>query len=74
MPLVVITAVGLALMAWAPVRWLPLTLLAVALNASGATGDIAVMVWLLTKPSSAYVNDYGDGFRIYAQRETEGSL
>jgi hypothetical protein len=70
-PLAVMTAVGLVLIAIAPVRWVPLTLFAVALNASGATGDLATVAWLLTKPRSAYVNDYGDGFGVYVACESE---
>ena len=64
-PLVVITALGLALVAVVPLLAVPAVLLTVTLNAAGAVGDLAVVAWLLTRPAEALINDHGDRFSLY---------
>jgi hypothetical protein len=64
-PLVVISLVGVLLLALLPPIGLVPLILALATNASGAVGDVAVIFWLLTRPSSALVQDFGDAVRIY---------
>jgi hypothetical protein len=60
-PLVVISLIGLALLLVAPVSWLFWIILLVAFNAGGAIGDMAVAVWILTKPGNVLYMDFGDG-------------
>ncbi|MEZ4732767.1 MAG: DUF3267 domain-containing protein [Caldilineaceae bacterium] len=64
-PLVLISVVGMVLILLVPLALLWGVLLCLVVNAAGAIGDIAIAGWLLTKPSNAYVNDYGDGFAVY---------
>jgi hypothetical protein len=67
-PLVVISAVGILLMLVVPLPLLPWLVLALVVNAAGAVGDLVTAVWLLRHPEQAYVNDYGDGMTIFAER------
>lgn len=64
-PLVVISAAGLALVAFVPAPAVPAVLLAITLNAAGAVGDLAVVAWLLTRPATCLINDHGDRFVVY---------
>lgn len=64
-PFLGLSLLGVLLMAVVPPGWLPDLLLFLILNASGAVGDLAMAVWLLGKPSEAYVRDYGDGLTVY---------
>jgi hypothetical protein len=49
-PLIVITLIGILLLVILPISTLNLVLIGLVLNASGAVGDLFVVVWLLTKP------------------------
>ncbi len=64
-PLVALTALGLALAAFAPAWMLLPLLLFITLNASGAVGDIAVAAWLLLQPAGCLANDRGDAVTLY---------
>jgi hypothetical protein len=64
-PLTAITLAGLALLTVAPARAIPAVVVAVALNASGAVGDLAVVVWLLRGPRSTLVQDSGEAVTLY---------
>jgi hypothetical protein len=70
-PYLGLSLAGVLLMPFVPRVVLPDLLLFLVLNTAGATGDLAVVVWLLTKPSTALVNDYGDGVAIYIQKGAE---
>jgi hypothetical protein len=65
-PLVIISGVGTALMAVAPVGLLRLLYLLLVFNFSGAVGDLMVVFWLLRQPASILAQDYGDGVRVFA--------
>ena len=69
LPFVVITAVGVLLLAVVPASLLTEAILVLVLNAAGAVGDLVALVWLLTKPRSAYVNDYGDGMAVFVRSD-----
>ncbi len=64
-PLVVISLVGVALMAIAPAAWIAPLVLVCVVNASGAVGDLWVAVLLLRHPPEALSNDTGDEITIY---------
>ena len=68
-PLVGITVIGILLLALVPVRWVPLLMLVVALNAAGAVGDLWVAYWLVRCPPDALGNDQGDVTSLYVPGE-----
>ena len=68
-PFVLITLIGLGLMAVAPEGFVPPLLLLISMNAAGAVGDLTVAAWLLLKPVSTLVQDYGDGVSLYGPME-----
>ena len=70
-PYLGLSIVGIVLIPIVPVVMLPDLLLFLVLNAAGATGDLAAVVWLLTKPPDALVRDYGDGVAIYMQGDAD---
>ena len=65
-PLVVISLVGILLMPVFPVQWMWVLIAALVMNASGAVGDLAVCGWLLLKPKSLLIRDFGDVIHIYS--------
>lgn len=69
-PLVVVTVVGVLLMPIVNHVLLPFLLIWMVINFSGSIGDIAIVAWLLRKPQTVYINDFGDGVSIYCS-ETE---
>lgn len=65
-PLLVITLVGILLIPITPESWLILLGVAVTANASGAVGDLAVVLWLLLKhPAGLLLRDRGDAIDMY---------
>jgi hypothetical protein len=68
-PLLLITLAGLALFLVIPVTAIPALFLFVVFNASGAAGDILVVLWLLTRPRACLVHDSGDAITLYLPRE-----
>lgn len=64
-PLVGITLLGIAGLAWLPAPWLVPTLLLLVFNTSGAVGDLWVVGRLLASPVSTYIRDYGDKIEFY---------
>lgn len=66
-PLVVVTTVGILLMPLVALGLLPFLLLWLVLNFAGSIGDVAVVIFLLRKPSTVYINDFGDGVTIYCK-------
>jgi hypothetical protein len=71
-PFLTLTTLGLAGLATLPDRALPATLVAITINAAGAVGDLAVVVWLTTFPREALIQDVGDIFSVYT-KEGPGS-
>lgn len=64
-PLVVITLIGILLLATLPSTLLNLVLIGLVLNTSGAVGDLFVVIWLLTKPASTLALDQIDSIEFY---------
>ncbi len=59
-PLIIIGAVGLLLLLLAPISWIPMIALLVALNTGGAIGDIFVFIRLLKSSPTSFTNDTGE--------------
>lgn len=64
-PLVIITFLGIILLATLPVDLLYLVLVALVMNTSGAVGDIFVVLWLITKPRASLALDKIDSIEFY---------
>lgn len=64
-PLVLLTAVGLLLMLIVPIGLVPLLLFFVAFNASGAAGDLIMVIQLMTFSSDTLMEDNDSGVSIY---------
>ena len=59
-PLVIIGAAGLLLLPLAPISWIFMIVLLVALNTSGASGDVFVFIRLLKSSPTSFANDTGE--------------
>ncbi len=64
-PLVVISLLGVALMAVVPAQWLTAILLACVVNASGSVADLWVVWLLLRLPPKALASDLGEAIELY---------
>lgn len=64
-PLVVLSLVGVALMAVVPAQWLTAILLACVVNASGSVADLWVAWLLLRLPAEALASDLGEKIELY---------
>ena len=65
-PFVLISLGGLVILGISPVSWLLPTWFVITMNAGGAVGDLAVAIWLLTKPSTSLAQDRGDAVTLYS--------
>lgn len=64
-PLVLLSTVGFAVLTLVPVDWAFPLYLFITLNAAGAVGDIYAFFWILAKPNSILVQDFGDRMRVF---------
>jgi hypothetical protein len=64
-PLIFITIAGFLLMPLLDSTLATFTLFGMAVNASGAIGDIYTVLWILRFPAQAFVCDHGEKFSIY---------
>jgi hypothetical protein len=64
-PLVLLTAVGLLLMVIVPTAFVPFLLFFVAFNASGAAGDLIMVIQLIQFSSDTLMEDSSSGVIIY---------
>jgi hypothetical protein len=64
-PLILITFVGFILLPLLSPNLATYTLFAMAVNASGAIGDLYTVLWILRFPADAFVCDHGEKFMIY---------
>lgn len=64
-PLVGITLAGTLLLPVVPQTILPFLLVVMVFNFAGSMGDVVIVGWLLGKPRTVYINDYGDGVTAY---------
>ncbi len=69
-PFILLSLLGVGLMVLVPANTLGLLLIALVMNASGAVGDLAVLVWLSRKPRSSYALDKADSIEIYLEDNT----
>jgi hypothetical protein len=67
-PLVGLTLLGMAIMAFAPLSWLGLVFAGVVINAGGAIGDLYVCWRIAREADNVWVKDIGDGFQVYRRR------
>lgn len=70
-PLVFLSELGILLMPVFPLRWMWALLVFLVFNASGAVGDLAVCGWLLFKPKTVLLRDFGDAIEVYSAYLTE---
>ncbi len=68
-PLILISLLGIFLLAIVPPGWFMPIMLVLVMNASGAVGDLWVMGMLLKSPPDALANDQGDKITIYSPRK-----
>jgi hypothetical protein len=64
-PLILITIAGFLLLPLLGSTLASLTLFAMAVNASGAIGDLYTVIWILRFPVQALVCDHGEKFSIF---------
>jgi putative zincin peptidase len=64
-PMVVLTVVGLGLLAVAPEEYLGVIVLAITLHGAGTIGDVVSVLWLLRQPARTYFKDTGDVLSAY---------
>jgi hypothetical protein len=64
-PLVLIAIIGIALMPFLPLAWIPTLIFLLIFNSAGAMGDVVTVVISLFYPKQFLVNDLGDSFTIY---------
>lgn len=64
-PLIVLTALGIAIIPYVDINWLYVLIFAMTINASGSVGDAYVVGWLLLHPANTLVNDHGDAIWFY---------
>lgn len=67
-PFVLLTAVGLLLMAIAPIALVPFLLFFVAFNAGGAAGDLIMVIQLASFSSDTLMEDNDAGVTIYGPK------
>jgi hypothetical protein len=64
-PLVLLTVIGFLILLFVPAGWFVALISFMALNASGAIGDLAVFFWLLRQPATCLAYDVGNAVTIY---------
>lgn len=64
-PLILITLAGFLILPLLSPTLATFTLFAMAVNASGAIGDLYTVLWILRFPADAFVCDHGEKFTIY---------
>jgi hypothetical protein len=64
-PLVLLSLLGLVVLAFVPAGWFLTVISFVAFNGSGAIGDLAVFIWLLRQPSTCLAYDVGEAVTLY---------
>jgi hypothetical protein len=64
-PLVLLSLLGLVVLAFVPAGWFLAVISFIAFNGSGAVGDLAVFFWLLRQPSTCLAYDVGDAITLY---------
>ena len=73
-PFVLLTILGVILLAILPPVWFLAILAFMTFNASGAIGDLVVAIWLIKQPYSCLAQDYGDSIALYVPSEARLEL
>ncbi len=68
-PVVLLSLLGIGLMAVVPAGWFLALLFILITNASGAVGDLWVVAWLLRQPRDCYAQDSGDAVTLYVVKK-----
>ena len=68
-PLILLTILGVLLLATLPIALLNLVLIALIINTSGAVGDLFVVFWLMTKPKETFAHDKIESIEFYVPTE-----
>lgn len=64
-PFILLDVIGMIMLAIVPVNAVWMVLVALLMNSSGAVADLAVVTWLLTKPSDTIALDKADTIELY---------
>jgi hypothetical protein len=64
-PLVVLTVLGLAVIAFIPAGGVAILFLAIVFNAGGAVGDLYICMRIGGEAKNVWIKDKGDGFEVY---------
>ncbi len=64
-PAVLLTLLGLGLLAVAPEAYLGIIVLAITIHGAGCIGDVVSILWLLRQPARTYFRDSGDVLTAY---------
>ncbi len=64
-PLIFLSLLGMLILPFVPLSWLGYLLLAIFLNATGAVGDLYIVIRLAFEPAGTLVQDEGTGFRVF---------
>ncbi len=65
-PLVLLSLLGMALVAVVPLAGVTGILLGTVVNASGAVGDLWIVYRVVREPAEVVIEDLGDGIKIYS--------
>jgi hypothetical protein len=68
-PLVLLTLLGFVLLPFLPAGWLLPVVAFMTINASGAVGDLAVILWLLRQPSNCLALDEAETVTLFNQAD-----
>lgn len=67
-PLLVISMLGVLLIAVLPANLLFPTIIGLIFNAVGSVGDLYVVAWLFLRPSTDLIEDQGDKISVYSKQ------
>lgn len=70
-PFLLLTVLGLLLITVVPAGWFFTLLVLVAVNASGAVGDVAIAIWVFLQPRDCLARDQGDEVTLYLPIKVE---
>jgi hypothetical protein len=68
-PLVLLSLAGLLVASFTPENWLFYLLFGMFTNASGAIGDLYIVIRLAFEPAGTLVEDQGTGFRVFRLKQ-----
>ena len=72
--MILLSFIGIGVIPWIPVAWMPALILFLATNAAGSMGDVFIVFKLLTQQSDVFIQDLGDKFTIYGVKKEKNLL